>query len=90
MTLEGIKAHLVISHNQDDALIQAYADAAEQGISNYLGEPYNSAKANQRQAKLLLVGNFYANREAVVTGTMVTKLPYGIEFLLDADLRPRL
>lgn len=30
----------------------------------------------------LLVGNFYANRESVITGTIVTKMPMNVEYLL--------
>ena len=35
-----------------------------------------------RSAILLLVGNLYANRESVVTGTIASKLPMSAEFLL--------
>jgi uncharacterized phiE125 gp8 family phage protein len=35
-----------------------------------------------RQAMLLLIGNFYENREEVITGTIATQLPVGIEALL--------
>ena len=35
-----------------------------------------------RSAILLIVGNLYANRESVVTGTIVSKMPMSAEFLL--------
>ncbi|MFP5432845.1 MAG: head-tail connector protein [Alphaproteobacteria bacterium] len=39
-----------------------------------------------KAAILLLVGHWYANREAVVTGTIATQLPMAVDALL-APLR---
>ena len=36
-----------------------------------------------RQALLLTIGNWYQNRQAVVTGTLATELPMNAKFLLD-------
>ena len=36
-----------------------------------------------RQALLLTIGNWYQNRQAVVTGTIATELPMNAKFLLD-------
>lgn len=43
---------------------------------------YASVPAKIRQAALLLAGHWFANREAVVTGTIATELPLGVEWLL--------
>ena len=36
-----------------------------------------------KQAVLLTIGNYYENRQAVVTGTIATELPMNAKFLLD-------
>lgn len=41
--------------------------------------------ANVRQAILLQVGHMYANREAVVTGTIATTIPLAVRSLLGAS-----
>jgi len=86
MDLLLIKQHLYVNHTNDDALIEVYADAAETAISNYLHKDYEETNKVHEQAKLLLIGNFYANRESVITGTMVSELPFGIKFLLDSAM----
>ena len=84
MNLDLIKQHLLVEHNLDDALIQAYAEAAETAITNYTFTNYDEANKVHNQAKLLLIGTFYANRESVVTGISVKDLPHGVSFLLDS------
>jgi len=44
--------------------------------------------ASIRAALLLLLGNLFENREAVVTGTIVTDLPFGVRALLDLESAP--
>lgn len=85
MELDTIKLHLIVGHNADDAIISIYSSAAEKAISNYIGSPFNQENMVHAQAKLLLIGTWYANRESAVTGTMVNELPQGISFLLDAE-----
>lgn len=87
--LGTVKAHLRVDGDEEDSLIQGYADAA---ISTFelwtnrrliaegeaLPDPVGNAliitKA-VRQGALLLIGHWYANREAVATGTIATELP---------------
>ena len=38
-------------------------------------------------AVLLLVGHYYANREAVITGTIASELPLGVEALIESHKR---
>ncbi len=87
MTLEQVKQHLVIEDTKDDTLINTYISAGKATITNYLHEEYNEESKTQNQALLLLVANWYANREATVSGTIISKLPYGVEFLLDMEKR---
>lgn len=46
------------------------------------GDDWNAVPADIQQAILLLVGHYYENRELVATGTIMNRLPYGIEALL--------
>jgi uncharacterized phiE125 gp8 family phage protein len=43
---------------------------------------YESVPPAIKQAILLLVGHWYANRETVVTGTIVAQMPFAVEALL--------
>ena len=66
LTLYEAKAHLRIDHNDEDELLQAYMDAAEQSVADYLGIELPAAMpAPVRAAILLRVADLYENREAV-------------------------
>lgn len=49
---------------------------------------YDKVPAPIKQAILLLVGHWYANRESVVTGTIATVLPMSVDRLLAPYRRP--
>jgi len=59
-----------------------YYDALEavKGVSGYDVIP-----ANVNQARMLLIGSWYANREANITTATSAKLPVGVEFILDSE-----
>ncbi len=63
-----------------------YLSSAEKAVSNYLHKEFDETNNVHNQAKLLLIGNWYANRESVVTGTIVSVLPMGVSFLLDSEM----
>lgn len=64
ITTEEIKAHLRVTHNAEDALIAAYADAAMTHIAEYLGESLpDPMPAPIRAAVLLLTADLYVNRQ---------------------------
>ena len=66
LTLYEAKAHLRIDHNDEDELLQAYMDAAEQSVADYIGIELPAAMpAPVRAAILLRVADLYENREAV-------------------------
>lgn len=90
VTLEVAKAHVNATHDLDDELIQRYIDAAEDYAARFMGrasldelleadseQPSSEARLppSVEQAVLLLVGDFYALREAQVTGTILTQNP---------------
>lgn len=82
-TLERAKAHLNIApeFTDDDALIQSYIDAAEMLVEldvrmsqAQIEERYGGdVPAPLRQAVLLQVGSFYASREDIAFGVIVSK-----------------
>ncbi|RMR06579.1 head-tail connector protein [Pseudomonas syringae group genomosp. 7] len=85
--LSLVKAHLRVDHDEEDVLIQGYVDAAlahiEQHCDRVLVEtdpalPEQMAFTKDiHQAVLLLVGHWYANREAVATGLAEVPLAVG-------------
>ena len=90
-TLSEAKAHLRVLDNDEDTLIQSYIDAAEAHVANYLErsldpwtEEGGTAPQNVRQAILLVIGDFYENREARFVGTIQTNNP-AFEALLQFD-----
>ncbi|MBI6798663.1 head-tail connector protein [Pseudomonas syringae] len=88
--LSLVKAHLRVDHDAEDDLIQGYVDGAvthvEQHCDRVLveGDPVLPEQMgftkDIRQAVLLLVGHWYANREAVASG--LTSVPLAVDRLL--------
>lgn len=89
--LEDCKKHLNIDQEfQDDdmyiaSLIQVAEDVVEKDIDTRLADLEDEdgdIPSALKQAMLLLVGNFYANRESVAYANMV-KVPYSYQYLID-------
>ena len=93
--LARVKLQARIDQDAEDDLIKGYVDAAlahvEQHCDRTLVVPVPGVEmtpdqmeltADVWQAVYLLVAHWYANREAVVTGTIATELPLGFERLL--------
>jgi hypothetical protein len=84
LTLADAKAHLNVTFDTDDALIQSTLDAAKEWIEAYTGgELTDSAPAPVNQAVLMLTGHLYQNREATVVGITAQSLPFGFLELLE-------
>ena len=87
VTIEDIRKHLNIDYAEDDAYLGELIEAAETIIEHYLQRPLSELtigmKLNPaaRHAIRVLVGNFYANREATAYSTP-SEIPYGLSFLL--------
>lgn len=84
-----VKAHLRVDHDDEDALIQGYTDAALSAFETWsnrklvaegevLPDPVGNALLMSkaiRQGALLLIGTWYNSRESVVVGTITSELP---------------
>lgn len=98
VTLSEAKLHCRVDHNDEDTLIQLYLDAAELSVANFLDRNVYASTIAQgtdtagivinapiKSAILLLVGHYYANREATtmnVTTLNVVEAPMAVRWLL--------
>lgn len=89
--LQLVKTHLRADGNEEDSLITAYVDAAVEYVQQHCdrrivespeGPEQMALTKDVEQAILLLVGHWYANREAVAVGTIATEMPLAVERLL--------
>lgn len=101
--LEQIKIHLRVSNNLEDDLIRTYAEGAVDYVELYCDgvlvespalpedgkEPPREVLFTNGiwQAMLLLIGHWYANREAVAQSQ--AELPLGVDALLFRHRRYR-
>lgn len=65
ISLSEAKAHLRITHTAEDTLIQAYMNAANDYIKNFLNVNTVPNNASTKAAALLIVGGLYENRESM-------------------------
>jgi uncharacterized phage protein (predicted DNA packaging) len=69
LTLEEVKRHCRIDHNDEDALLLALIDTAIAACADYLNMPAAdlvvAVPAPIKSAALLLVGALYENRESM-------------------------
>lgn len=75
LKIEDIKKQCVIEHDEDDALLKAMAEAAEDGMRGFLGresleeitDENGNLPAGVYQGLLMMVGETYNHREATVS-----------------------
>ena len=87
LTLEGLKAHMRIDHDYEDAVIASYGTGAENGILNLCNRSFENivetfgeeAIANLTIAGQLLTEHLYLHR-APEENVPVNVIPYGIDF----------
>lgn len=81
-----MRKHLRVDHEDDDDLIELYAESALDWALWYCDNPtlklVADFPASFKNALLLLLAHSYATREAVVIGTITAVLPHGVESLL--------
>lgn len=90
ITLEQAKKHLLIdsSFTNDDSYITDLIGVAEDAVAVHLDialseleDEDGNLPSSIVQAMLLMIGNFYANREPVAYGTTM-KVPLTYEYLI--------
>lgn len=89
LSVNDVKRHLIIDHNDDDLYIADLITVAEDAVKRDLNlyslkdiEDCNGMlPASVLQAQLLLIGTLYANRESVTYGTPHT-VPHSYEYLI--------
>lgn len=95
VTLDEAKKHLRVEFNDDDALIEGLIVAARQWAEDFLNRslvaaPPTPAEPNPKapevpqkwkQAMLLVLGHWYANREDAMAGALAP-IPLGATMLL--------
>lgn len=90
ISLEQIKAHLNIDEDfhDEDQYLMSLADVAVKAIENHIDTCIcqfvhdGELEAPLLHAALLLIGNYYMNRESESIGHIVNTVPHGYEYLL--------
>jgi uncharacterized phage protein (predicted DNA packaging) len=86
LPIELIRKHLRIDYEDEDDLIVLYAESALAWALWFCDNPklveLEDFPASFKAALLLLIGHSYANREAVVIGTITAEVPMAVESLL--------
>lgn len=86
LPIELIRKHLRLDYEDEDDLIDLYAESALAWALWFCDNPkfveINDFPASFKAALLLLIGHSYANREAVIVGTTSAEVPLAVESLL--------
>lgn len=92
INLARVKLHLRVDGDEEDMVIAGYFEAAKSHVAMHcdrilveaepVGPDEMGLTPDVEQAILLLVGHWYANREAVVIGTISTAVPLAVDRLL--------
>lgn len=86
ITLEEAKKHLNINDDftDDDEYILSLINVAENVVQKHIDRElseFEELPTPLKQAMLLLIGNYYANRESVAFSS-VTALPHAYEYII--------
>lgn len=92
LDLDRVKLHLRVDGSEEDVVISGYVEAAKAHVAMHcdrvlveidpVGPEEMGFTPDVEQAVLLLVGHWYANREAVVIGGAPVEVPLAVERLL--------
>lgn len=92
LDLARVKLHLRVDGDEEDQVITGYVEAAKSHVAMHCdrvlveadpaGPEEMGLTPDVEQAILLLVGHWYANREAVVIGASASDIPLAVDRLL--------
>lgn len=84
LTIDDVKAHIKPDGDQD-AYLELLMRTARRSAENYIDRPIVEDEPDEdviNTAMLLLIGHWFANREAVSVGTQKAEMPLAVEWLL--------
>jgi hypothetical protein len=86
VTLQQVKMHLRLgSASAEDSYLMILITAARRAIENMMDQRVEALADEDKdvvaQASLLLIGHWYANREAV--GVNVSEIPFAVQWLIN-------
>lgn len=87
VTLEQVKLHARVDHDDEDDLLERQIDAAQNMIERSLGysieaEFDEDVPPALGEAVCQLVAHWYANRELGDGGVAMTAIPYGVDEII--------
>jgi hypothetical protein len=89
LDLASVRDHLRLSSDtvEENSYLELLIAAARSSVESYIQRPvqFNTDEKNVsvvKVAMLLLIGHWYANREAVVIGTPKSEMPMAVTYLL--------
>ena len=99
LTLQEIRHQCRLDEDDpsEDPYLELIGEAAEQAVTAHLNRnlyaeevPDDDStgmviKKTTKMAMLLMVGQLYENREATISGTIVTEVPLAYQYLLQFD-----
>ena len=82
--VEGETIRVIDSITDDENLTVSVAFSTATSDLDYIMYPGipSPISLGLKQAMLLLIGHFYANREPIIIGVNTTKIPYAYEYLI--------
>lgn len=90
LTFEDLKGHCNVTGSDDNGVLSRLLAAATAHVERLLGFKVNDAEefpggtpADLELAILMLAADWYENREATITGTIINAIPIGVEQIVD-------
>ncbi len=86
ITVEEMRRQCEIDHDDYDPLLTLFIESAVDYALSIIDDPglteSDQIPKRMRQAIMMLVAHWFANREAVVIGTITAQVPLGVDTLL--------
>jgi hypothetical protein len=82
ITVADLKAHLNLTGDADDVLLEGKIAAASAYVERYVGPFPDPVPAPLLEAIRQLAGHLYENREATIVGEIAQAVPFGFHDLI--------